>query len=134
MKWFFTLIFFVIALSSFGQKKPVPGPVEYDTIYTRPQVMASFPGGEQAWQRYVKKHLKYPRKAWWDEIESDVAVKLVIDKDGTISNAYHLTTSGYGFEQEAVRLVKNSGKWVPAMSNGKPVKSEGELTIRFRLK
>lgn len=107
---------------------------QYDTVYTKPEKLASYPGGEVGWKNYLKKHLKYPRKAWWDEIESEVQVKLIIEKDGTVSGAQHLNISNYGFEQEAVRLVLKSGKWNPAMHRGKAVKSEGVLTIPFRLK
>lgn len=100
----------------------------------RPEVLAYFPGGEKAWQNYVRKKMKYPRKAWWAEIESDVQVKIIIEKNGRISGAQHLNVSNYGFEQEAVRLVLKSGKWKPAVHRGKAVKSEGLLTINFRLR
>ena len=109
-------------------------PVEYDTIFTKPTVLAAYPGGEVAWRKYVKKQMKYPRKAWWEEVETDIAVRVVINKDGTIDQAQHLTNAGYGFEKEAVRLVLESGKWLPATYNGNAVKSEGVLKIEFRLK
>lgn len=117
-----------------GQVTKPSKPFEYDTIFTKPTVMASFPGGDTAWKKYVKKNLKYPRKAWWEELETDVFVRVTIAKDGTVVGAEHLTTSGYGFEQEAVRLVMKSGKWIPAIFEGKPVKSEGELKVEFRLR
>ena len=108
--------------------------MQYDTVYTKPEIPASYPGGEAAWKKYVKKKMKYPRKAWWDELESDVQIKLIIEKDGRISAAHHMTVSDYGFEHEAVRLVMKSGKWKPAIHRGRPVKSEGLLTINFRLR
>ena len=117
-----------------AQKANSKLPLEYDTIFTKPTVLASYPGGEVAWKKYVKKNMKYPRKAWWDEVETDIAVKLIINKDGTIDQAQHLSMAGYGFEKEAVRLVLESGKWLPATHNGNAVKSEGVLKIEFRLK
>lgn len=131
MKLLFILI--ILPFTNISAQTKFPA-VQYDTVYTRPEVFASFPGGEEAWKRYVKKKMKYPRQAWWQEIESDVQVKLIIEKDGTISSAQHLTVSNYGFEQEAVRLVLKSGKWIPAKRRGKAVKSEGLLTINFRLR
>jgi periplasmic protein TonB len=133
MKLLAILILLIICLPGYSQQKQTSLQL-YDTVYTRPEVLASYPGGEKAWKRYLKKHLKYPRKAWWDEVESEVSVKLIIEKDGTISNASHLTISNYGFEQEAVRVVKQSGKWIPAKHKGQTVKSEGKLTIPFRLR
>ena len=133
MKLLLILVFSTFAQLAFSQKTVNTRPL-FDTIYRKPEVLPSYPGGEKAWKQYVKKNMKYPRKAWWDEIESEVMVKVVIEKDGTISDAIHLNVTNYGFEQEAVRLVKKSGKWIPATHAGKPVKSEGELTIEFRLK
>jgi len=107
----------------------------YDTIYTKPQQFAAYPGGDSAWKVYVKKAMKYPKKAWWDEVETDVTVKVVVDKFGNIKEARHLTTSpGYGFEKEAVRILTESGKWIPAVHRGHPVACEGTLVIEFRLK
>ncbi len=121
-------------ISAEGQNTKTRMPFVYDTIFTKPTVLASFPGGDTAWKKYVKKNLKYPRKAWWEELETDVFVRVTIAKDGTVERAEHLTTSGYGFEKEAVRLVMDSGRWIPATFEGKPVKSEGELKIEFRLR
>ena len=117
-----------------AQKKVVAESIVYDTIYTKPTVLASYPGGDLGWKEYVKKQMKYPKKAWWAEMETDITVRVVINKNGSIESAQHLNTTGYGFEQEAVRLVMKSGKWFPATYNGQPVKSEGVLKVEFRLK
>ncbi len=109
--------------------------VAYDTIYTKPEVFASYPGGDSAWKVYVKKNLKYPKKAWWEEVETEITVKVVVDKTGKITEARHLTVAGtYGFEKEAIKVVMNSDKWIPAMHRGQPVACEGTLVIPFRLK
>ena len=135
MKLFLTIILLIVSSTLWAQRNRASAKVQQnDTVYTRPEVLATYPGGEKAWKKYVKRNLKYPRKAWWDEIESDMTVKVIIEKNGRISDAYHMNISNYGFEREAVRLVKKSGKWLPAKHKGMPVKSEGELTIQFRLK
>jgi len=133
-KILFILFSSLVFYGAVAQNKSAGSPVLYDTIFTQPTVLASFPGGDSAWKVYVKKHVKYPRKAWWQEVETDVSVRIVVNKDGTIESAQHLNTTTYGFENEAVRLVLKSGKWIPAMYNGRPVKSEGVLKIEFRLK
>jgi periplasmic protein TonB len=132
-----TVVLFLLSLWMYssanaqGSTTSVPA---YDTIYTKPETFASYPGGDSAWRVYVKKEMKYPKKAWWDEIETEVTVKVVVDKTGYIKEARHLTTSGYGFEKEAVRIVTESGRWIPAMHRGQPVACEGTLVIEFRLK
>lgn len=131
MKFLLILVFLPLTYVS-GQGNPAVQ--QYDTIFTKPEVFASFPGGEDGWKKYLKKNMKYPRKAWWDEVESDVQVKVIIEDDGTVSGAQHLNISNYGFEKEAVRLVRKSGRWKPAIDKGRPVKSEGVINISFRLK
>ena len=132
------LSLFLIALclasyASAQNRKPASSQL-YDTIFSKPTVFASYPGGDTAWKKYVKTNMKYPRKAWWEAVETDIIVRVIIDKDGSIVLAQHLNTAGYGFEKEAVRLVMKSGKWIPARHNGVAVKSEGVLKIEFRLK
>ena len=133
MKFIFSFFLFIsIGLVAYAQAPNKP--VEYDTIFTKPEVFATYPGGEDAWKKYLKKNLKYPKKAWWDEMEADVVVKIIFDKEGNIKETVHLTNTGFGFEEEAVRLVKKSGKWNHAIHKGKPVACAGSLKIEFRLK
>lgn len=114
-----------------NEKKPK---VELDTIYNIVDVIPSYPGGEEAWKKYLKKNVKYPKKAWWEELEADVGLEFTIKKDGSITDIVHLTVVGWGFEEEAIRLLKKSGKWIPALKNNKPVNYHAKLTIPFRLK
>jgi periplasmic protein TonB len=133
MKYFLLIILFS-SVGNLSQAQTPNKPEEYDTIFTKPEIFAKYPGGEDEWKKYLKKNMKYPKKAWWDEMETDIIVKVTFDKDGNIKEVQHMNTSGYGFEEEAVRLVKKSGKWNPAIHRGKPVACAGSLKIEFRLK
>ncbi|MDB5193401.1 MAG: energy transducer TonB, partial [Segetibacter sp.] len=113
-----------------SNKKSTP---QYDTVFTKPQVFATFPGGDVGWKAYVKKNLKYPRKAKLQGLETEIAVKVVIDKDGKVLSAQHMNTAGYGFEREAVRLVTESGKWNPAKHYGRAVACEGVVQVEFKV-
>lgn len=122
---------FVLYSYSYAQE---PVKVQLDTIYTIADTAPSYPGGMDGWNKYLKKNLKYPKKAWWEELESDITVEFIVRKDGSITDIKHLTVIGWGFEEEAVRLIKASGKWNPAMKNGKPVDYKGTVKIPFRLR
>ncbi len=111
-----------------------PTTIVIDTIYTKADVMPTYPNGNEGWKKYLKKNLKYPKKAWWDELESDVVMEFIVRKDGSLTNIRHLTVFGWGFEEEATRLLKNCGKWNPATNYGKPVDYKGTITIPFRLR
>jgi protein TonB len=108
--------------------------LDLDTIYTLVDVMPTYPNGEAGWNAYLKKNLKYPKFAKKSAVESEVILDLIVRKDGSITNIKNATMVGYGFEEEAIRLMKNCEKWKPAMKNGVPVNYKGRMTIPFVLK
>lgn len=108
--------------------------IDLDTIYTMVDVMPTYPNGEAGWNTYLKKNLKYPKLAKKSAVESEVVLELIVRKDGSITNIKYLTIAGYGFEEEAIRLLQKCEKWNPALKNGKPVNYKGRITIPFKLK
>ena len=52
-------------------------------------------------------------------------------KDGSVSQIIPLTAHGYGMEEEAIRVIKNSPGWTPAEQNGTPVNSFRIQPISF---
>ena len=140
MKNFFLILFLAASTYCSAANQLVADtskPINWDDhlVYTKVDVLPSYVGGETGWNDYLKKNLKYPRKAWWDEIETEVLVEFIVEKDGSITNVKHLTISDkYAFEQEAVRLVQKSGKWIPANLRGNQVSYLARLRIPFKLK
>ena len=45
----------------------------------------------------------------------------VVDKEGNITNVKAENNPGYGTMEEAIRVLKNGPKWVPASQNGENV-------------
>jgi protein TonB len=81
-----------------------------------------------------KEKFKVPKICKKIGSESEVILDLIVRKDGSITNIKNATMVGYGFEEEAIRLMKNCEKWKPAMKNGVPVNYKGRMTIPFVLK
>lgn len=134
-KMYLMLLFTGFTIMGYSQDKNSNKPtVDFDTIYNIVDVLPTYPGGDEGWKKYLKKNLKYPKKAWWEELETDVVMEFVVRKDGSITDIQHLTAFGWGFEEEATRLLKTCGKWNPAIKNGKPVHYHAKLTIPFRLR
>ena len=108
-----------------------PPPVEEmpSTIEINPQ----FPGGEAALLSYLMEQLKYPTVARENGIEGRVIVSFVVETDGSLSTIRVLRDIGGGCGEEAVRLVKGMPKWVPGQTNGRVVKKEYTLPVRFAL-
>lgn len=60
-----------------------------------------------------------------------VIAQFVVDPQGNVSDAKVIKDPGYGMGTEAIRVIKTSGKWQPAMMNGKPVKAYRKQPITF---
>lgn len=90
-------------------------------------------GGMAAFYEYVGKEFEYPRQARELNIEGKVFVQFVIEKDGSISGTQVVRGIGAGCDEEAIRVVKNSPKWMPGKQRGKPVRVRMVLPITFKL-
>jgi periplasmic protein TonB len=59
-------------------------------------------------------------------------VKITIDKDGVKDDVQVVKGLSPDADMEAMRVVNIMPDWVPAMKNGKTVKTKRILPIRFR--
>ena len=105
---------------------------DYDQTFTKVEIESSYPGGAAAWQRYLIKTLKYPQEAQDNEIQGAVVVQFIVDKGGMVSDVEAIS-GPQELRDEAVRVIKKSGKWTPAVQNGRQVKSYKKQPIVFRL-
>ena len=143
MKFIFTFVFFVsISKFSFCTKS---SRIEFsqssksfisntkDSIYSIVDTSASFKGGMTAWVKHVQKYLNpnIGSKNGAKDGTYKVKIRFVVTKDGEVKNCIPVTQHNYGFEDEAIKVIKFSPKWVPAKLNGVNVSSWTELVITF---
>ncbi|HSB92065.1 MAG TPA: TonB family protein [Flavitalea sp.] len=105
---------------------------DWDKTFTKVEIESDYPGGQAAWQRYLLKTLRYPQEAQDNEIQGTVVVQFIVDKAGTVSNVEAIAGPSE-LRDEAVRVIKKSGTWTPAVQNGRQVKSYKKQPIVFRL-
>lgn len=55
-------------------------------------------------------------------LSGTVMVAFTVEKDGSLTDVKILKDIGYGAGAEAVKAIKKSPRWSPAMQNGKPVR------------
>lgn len=60
-----------------------------------------------------------------------VLVKFVVDLEGHVSDIVAMTNHGYGMEEEAMRVIRKSARWEPAIFNGRPVKAYKKQLVTF---
>ncbi|MGH7853335.1 MAG: energy transducer TonB [Candidatus Binatia bacterium] len=75
----------------------------------------------------------YPPMALRAGIESDVTLKIEVDAQGNVTKAEITKSGGGGFDEEALRAVKQS-RFEPAQSDGQNVAAEFTYVYRFRVK
>lgn len=94
-------------------------------LFTKVEVEAEFPGGAREWVKFLQKNLisSTPSDNKARKGKYTVIVKFIIDKDGLIYDVIAETNHGSGMENEVKRVIQICPKWIPAMQNGKVVKS-----------
>jgi protein TonB len=105
---------------------------DWDKTFTKVEIESEYPGGQSAWIRYLTKTLVYPQEAQDNEIQGSVVVQFIVDKEGNVSDVEAISGPNE-LRGEAVRVIKKSGKWTPAVQNGRQVKSYKKQPITFRL-
>jgi protein TonB len=75
----------------------------------------------------------YPALAKRLEKEGTVLLRVTIDERGRPLEIVVLKKAGFGFDEEAVKAVKDSS-FVPARKEGKPLACKALLPIRFVLR
>ena len=104
-----------------------------DIIYSAGlQVESEYPGGLNAWKRFLIKTFQYPTAAEESGVQGTVLVQFIVDTTGTVSDVHAISGPGE-LTKEAVRVISRSGKWTPAIQNGRKVKSYKSQGIVFRL-
>jgi protein TonB len=107
---------------------------DYDKTFTKVEIESTFPGGPAAWLRYLNKNLRFPDEAVNNEISGTVVVQFIVDKEGNVSDVEAISgPDAGGLRDEAVRVIRKSGKWQPAIQNGRQVKSYKKQPIVFKM-
>jgi periplasmic protein TonB len=102
-------------------------------IFTKVEVEATFPGGEAAWRNYLQKNLdaNTPLDNGASEGKYTVIVKFVVSRDGSLSDVTCENDPGFGMCQEAVRVIRKTKNWTPAIQNGRNVNAYRRQPITF---
>jgi len=92
-----------------------------------------FPGGEEGRMRFLVNNLRYPEAARKAGIQGTVFAEFVVERDGSISNVRIVRDIGGGCGEEVLRVVKSMPNWIPGKIDGKPVRVQFVMPMRFLL-
>lgn len=147
-KWFYVplakyslaalLLFSIISSAGINTCKAITKPIAIktvlsgDTIFTKVDKPPVFPGGMDAFIKYLAKNVRYHEAMRERGVEDKVIARFVVEIDGSISTVKILDGPGYGSSEEAIRVLKKSPKWQPGYNKGKPVRVQLTVPIDFR--
>jgi hypothetical protein len=132
--------------------------VEFITVETP----ARFPGGEEAFHKFIAQNLEYPKEAFENDVMGEVWIQFDVDKKGNVENVQVVKSEIIQMETEveeigflkrkkvtrkekkvegydyclgtcAANLISNSPQWEPATQRDKPVRMRYRVPIRYRI-
>lgn len=134
-----------------------------DPVFEVTEEPAQYPGGQAALMQFLAQNIRYPKIAAENGVQGRVLVQFVIEKDGSLSNFAVVKKSGDtitknaqsgitvnalgsateeskvpqeafdAINAEAVRVLREMPKWIPAKQRGQEVRMRYTLPITFRL-
>jgi TonB family protein len=106
-----------------------------DAPVLNPEVNAEFPGGFTKMLEYLKQNLEYPAEEQNKGIQGKVIVRFVVKSNGELEN-FEIAKgvlNGKSLELEAIRVIQQMPKWLPAQNEGYSVSQYMTLPIDFTL-
>lgn len=111
-----------------------PKKEEPDEPFMKVEIESAYPGGIEAWRRFLIKNLgnNYPQDAYDQGIQGTVVIQFIVDKEGNVSDVEAIS-GPKELHDAAIRVIKKSGKWIPAIQNQNKVKSYKRQPITFTI-
>ena len=104
-----------------------------EKVFDVVEQMPTYPGGLEALNDYLMKHIKYPVIAEENGIQGKVIVTFVVEKDGSITDIVVVKSVDPALDKEAKRVVGTMPHWIPGKQNGSTVRVKFTLPVTFRL-
>jgi periplasmic protein TonB len=100
---------------------------------TTRELESEYPGGRPEWLSYVTNNLKYPERALNKDIQGSVRVCFLVDTTGVVRDPFIVKSIEYSLDQESIRLIRNSGKWVSGQKGGIPITTYKIEPVNYKL-
>lgn len=102
-------------------------------VYSVPQMPSFNGGGLNEFWKYVNQHIQYPKLAADNGVYGTVTVQFVVNKIGDVVNIKIIRGVDPALDQEAIRVIGNSPKWIPGMQGIKAVSVIYTMPLKFVL-
>ena len=110
-----------------------PMQTEDTTIFVVAEVAPEFPGGMSAIGSFLAKTMEYPLEARAQGITGLVFVSFIVEKDGAVSNVKVIKPLYPACDKAAVQGIRMMPHWTPAFQQGKAVRFQYLIPVRFQM-
>jgi len=91
-----------------------------------------FPGGVKAWNKYVSNHLYFPTGyKITNADEATIVVTFTVNEDEGVEDVFTSVPFNKAFDEIGEKLIKQSPKWIPAISHNRRVKCNFSQIMKF---
>lgn len=102
-------------------------------VFSMVEVMPEFPGGLQAFGKFLADNIKYPDADKTNKVEGRVYTSFIVEKDGSLSDIKAMRGPSETLKQAAVNALLKSPKWKPGVQNGHVVRVSFTVPVSFTL-
>jgi TonB family protein len=110
----------------------IPGPPD-GKIYSRVEKQPQFPGGLEAFGKFLSANIRYPKEDRESNISGRVICSFIVEADGTLTDIKAVRSPSDAMAKEAVRVLMLSPKWQPGLFDNKYVRTTFTVPINFNL-
>jgi Ca-activated chloride channel homolog len=107
--------------------------IKEDEVNTLSDVLPQFPGGENEFQKFIQKNLKYPAYARLNGIQGTVFLRVVIDEKGKLKSVKVIRGVTKTLNEEALRIARLVPNWSVQQTKTKGAETEFTLPVKFTL-
>lgn len=124
-------------IQHYADNRPIGGecfaedgaPLPFTPFEAPPQ----YPGGNEAMNRFLTEHMKYPAIARENGVTGRVLVTFTVGKDGLLKDLRLLEDIGQGCGEEALRVLSLMGPWTPGKLDDEVAQVRFTLPMTFSL-
>jgi TonB family protein len=102
--------------------------IKYDSTYN------SQVDGFEAFKRELATMINYPQESLENGSQGKVYLSFVVNEDGCVSHVRVERGVDSEIDREAIRILRYSTVWKPAIQNGIPIKTKLRIPIYFTLR
>jgi TonB family protein len=118
----------------------IPAPIVQDTIphktdkvFTEVEKVPEFPGGVAGFYKFLAQNIKYPAEMKSKGIQGREIISFIVEEDGSLSNIHAVRSLDPTADEETIRVMALSPKWIPGMQNGSPVRTSYSVPVSYTL-